>query len=401
MKSPLLPKAVARAMGRGMSILSALALSRRPVVAFMIVGAFWGSFAAQVPVLKAGIGADDTLFGLILLGTSIGLVTTMWLAPIFDRRFGAWSMVLAGLCFAAVAMGPALAGTPLLFFGAMVLAGYCSGMLDVVMNARVSELEARHGRSLMNANHAMFSVAYAISALLTGFGREAGFGPVPIFATVTVAIIMMSSFLRTEVEIVDEDARRANRFPWPTVILCGAIVLIAFFVEATVEAWSALHLERTLGGRAAEGALGPAILGLTMAVGRFSGQALTERFSEHAIIGIGTGLASFGALVAAVAPTPLVAYFGFGFMGLGIAAVGPVGLAIVGKMVRPEHRTAAVARAAVIGFMGFVLAPSLMGFLSGAFGLRLAFVAVAFVALLAPLVATYLRMNRAHYSHSS
>lgn len=384
-----------------MNILSALSVSRRPVIAFMIVGVFWGSFAAQVPVLKAGIGADDTLFGLILLGTSIGLISTMWLAPIFDRRFGRNAMPLAGLMFAICTLGPSLAPAPAVFFVAMVAAGYASGMLDVVMNARVSELEARHGRSLMNANHAMFSVAYAISAVATGFAREAGFGPSEIFGAIAVLIIFMALALRMEVEPVDDEARRANRFPWPTVIVCGAIVLVAFFVEATVEAWSALHIERTLGGRAAEGAFGPAVLGLTMAIGRFSGQALTERFSEHAIIVIGTAMACVGALIAAVAPTPMIAYVGFGAMGLGIAAVGPVGLAIVGRMVRPEHRTAAVARAAVIGFMGFVLAPSMMGFISGAFGLRVAFATVAVVALLAPLLAMYLRSHAARYSQAS
>ncbi|OAN70645.1 MFS transporter [Jannaschia sp. EhC01] len=380
-----------------MSVLSALSLSRRPLVAFMIVGTFWGSFAAQVPVLKAGIGADDALFGLILLGTSLGLVATMWMAPLFDRLLGAWAMPVAGCLFAAVALGPALAASPLLFFVAMVLAGYCSGILDVVMNARVSELEARHNRSLMNANHAMFSVAYAISAVMTGFAREAGWNPAQIFSVVAVAIVIMALPLKMAVEPVDHEARRANRFPWGLVVLCGAIVLVAFFVEATVEAWSALHIERTLGGRAAEGAFGPAVLGLTMAVGRFSGQALTDRFSEHAIIVIGTAMASVGALIAAAAVSPVMAYVGFGAMGLGIAAVGPVGLAIVGRMVRPEHRTAAVARSAVIGFMGFVLAPSLMGFVSGAVGLRWAFAAVAAVALIAPLLAAYLRRR---YSQS-
>lgn len=375
-----------------MSVLSALSLSRRPLVAFMIVGTFWGCFAALVPVLKAGIGADDTVFGMILLGTAIGLSATMWMAPLFDRLLGAWAMPVAGCLFAAVAIGPALApSSPLWFFAAMVLAGYCSGVLDVVMNARVSELEARHGRSLMNANHAMFSVAYAISAVLTGAAREAGWAPLAILAVVAAVIVVMALPLRMTVEPVDQAARRANRFPWPLVVICGAIVLVAFFVEATVEAWSALHIERTLGGRAAEGALGPAILGLTMAVGRFSGQALTDRFSEHGIIVIGSAMAGIGALIAAAAVSPLMAYAGFGTMGLGIAAVGPVGLAIVGRMVRPEHRTAAVARAAVIGFMGFVLAPSLMGFISGAVGLRWAFAAVAAVAILAPLLAAYLR----------
>jgi len=278
----------------------------------------------------------------------------------------------------------------LVFFFAMVAAGYPSGMLDVVMNARVSELESRHNRSLMNANHGMFSVAYAISALATGVAREAGWTPVEVYSVIAVVIVLMAIPWRMEVEPIDDEARRTNRFPCRPVLLCGAIVLIAFFVEATVEAWSALHIERTLGGRAAEGAMGPAVLGLTMAVGRFSGQALTDRFSDNAIIIIGTGLASFGALIAAAAPTPALAYVGFGAMGLGIAAVGPVGLAMVGRMVRPEHRTAAVARAAVIGFMGFVLAPSLMGFMSGAFGLPTAFVMVGGIALIAPALAIWM-----------
>jgi hypothetical protein len=50
-------------------------------------------------------------------------------------------------------------------------------------------------------------------------------------------------------------------------------VLVAFLVENAMEGWSALHIERTLGGGAAEGAFGPAILGLTMGIGRLSGRS--------------------------------------------------------------------------------------------------------------------------------
>jgi hypothetical protein len=64
----------------------------------------------------------------------------------------------------------------------------------------------------------------------------------------------------------------------------GIIVLIAFETEGASEAWSALHVERTLGGGAAEGAFGPAMLGLTMAVGRFSGHLISGRVSGMKII---------------------------------------------------------------------------------------------------------------------
>ena len=93
----------------------------------------------------------------------------------------------------------------------------------------------------------------------------------------------------------------------------------------------------------------------------------------------------------AAAPVPAVAYLGFGIMGLGISVVGPMGLALVGRLVAPEQRTAAIARAAVIGFSGFVLAPAVVGLVSGAFGLRAAFICVGLIGLTAPLLARTLR----------
>jgi hypothetical protein len=252
-----------------------------------------------------------------------------------------------------------------------------SGLSDVIMNARVSELEAATGRPLMNANHGVFSLAYAISALFTGFAREAGFSPPATFACVSLVALVLVWFARMEPVEMDEGADAGGKFPVLTVILCGAVVLIAFMSEAATEAWSALHVERTLNGGAAEGALGPTMLGLTMAVGRFGGQAVSERLSDLRVIFWATLMAASGAIVAAAAPVPLVAYVGFGVLGLGVSVIGPLGLALVGRMVPARVRTTAISRAAVIGFMGFFVAPAMMGNISEFFGLRAAFASIA------------------------
>ena len=89
-------------------------------------------------------------------------------------------------------------------------------------------------------------------------------------------------------------AGTGGRYPIKPIILCGLIVLVAFMTEATVETWSALHIERSLQGRAAEGAMGPAMLGLTMAIGRFSGQAVSQIFSETKVIILATLVAAAG-----------------------------------------------------------------------------------------------------------
>ncbi|MFT5743252.1 MAG: MFS family permease, partial [Paracoccaceae bacterium] len=131
------------------------------------------------------------------------------------------------------------------------------------------------------------------------------------------------------------------------------------------------------GGGAAEGALGPAMLGVTMAIGRFSGQVVSEKLREVSVILWASLISASGAIVAAFAPTPMVAYVGFGILGLGVSVIGPMGLALVGKLVAPHHRTEAISKAAVMGFSGFFLAPVLMGYASQAFGLRVAFACVA------------------------
>jgi len=307
---------------------------------------------------------------------------------------GASALLVASLIFAATFILPSLASGPLMFGLFLVLLGATSGLVDVIMNARISALEVASKRSLMNANHGVFSASYAVAAILTGVAREAGWPPIAVF--LGAAMVAVALALTTKQELPAEDAeQRVGKASalWP-VLLCGAVTLIAFMSEATVESWSALHIERTLLGRAAQGALGPATLGLTMAIGRFGGQAIIEKTSEYTVIIWATVLSIGGVLIAATAATPLVAYLGFGIMGLGISVIGPMALALVGRLVPQDARTQAISKVAVIGFAGFFIAPVLMGLISEGFGLRIAFSSVALLLALAfPLVIAIRRLQ--------
>ena len=368
---------------QAMQVFHALYLSRRPAVAFVIVGLFWGCFAAYVPQIKARLDVSDATFGLLLLCNALGLVSSMVLAPRLDRLLGARGMQIGSIALMISFLLPGFATDALSFGLAMVIVGAASGFTDVLMNARVSELEQLHSKSLMNANHGMFSVGYAVAAILSGVAREAQIAPGPAFATLAAAILILSIFLYMPPQYAASCAGTGGRYPTKPLVLCGLIVLVAFMTEATVETWSALHIERSLQGRAAEGAMGPAMLGLTMAIGRFSGQAVSQIFSETKVIILATCVAAAGGTLAALALTPFWAAIGFGILGLGISVVGPLGLALVGKKVPDHLRTEAISRVAVLGFAGFFLAPSLMGLVSDFFGLRIAFLAAAGLSLTA------------------
>jgi MFS family permease len=368
-----------------MSILAALRLSRQPALAFAGLGLGWGAFAAFVPDIKAGLGASDALFGALLLGSSLGLVTAMWLAPWIDARLGRLAMPAASVSLAVAFLMPGLASVPLAFALAMAMVGVTSGLTDVVMNSRVSELETRHRRTLMNLNHAMFSFAYAGAALATGLAREAGLPPVAVFGGIAVLVVCAAPFMVLDTRTAEGEAE-ARAFPVSLVLWGGGIVLIAFLVENAMEGWSALHIERTLGGGAAQGAFGPAVLGLTMGFGRLMGQLVAERVRETPVLVGASVVAGGGLALAAVAPVPMVAYLGFGLSGLGVSVIAPMALALVGRHSRDSERTRAISRAAVIGFFGFFIGPPVIGLVSEATSLRVALGLVATLLVLVPIL---------------
>jgi len=368
-----------------MSILRAVSLSRHDLPAFAVQGIYWGAFAAYVPQIKAHIGASDGAFGLALLVTAAGAVTAMLSAPAFAARFGRYAVTLASVLLALAFQAPMWVASVPVFAGFMFFAGAGSGLQDVAMNTRLSRTEARHGVSLMNLNHAMFSIAYALSALSAGLAREAGLPPAPVFAILGLLTLIAAAFTLSGEGAESHATTKAARGRFGGVVIWGGLVLlVGFLAENATEGWSALHVERTLGGGAAEGALGPAMLGFTMAAGRFTGQLAVGRLSETRVVFWSALVTACGALLAAIAPVPLVAYIGFAILGLGVSTIAPMLLALAGRLASDDARAYVISRVTTIGYFGFFIGPPIMGFVSQGFGLRASFGFVALLLLLIP-----------------
>ncbi|MCR8546845.1 MFS transporter [Salipiger sp. P9] len=371
-----------------MTILKDLAASRGPAAAFAAMGLFWGGFAALVPDLKPQARLSDEGFGMAMLVATCGAVLAMWLAPRAEARLGRAALPVLALVMAAAFPLPGLAQSWTGFALAMAMAAAGSGLLDVVMNARVAALEAALGRPLMNLNHGLYSLVYAAAAVATGLARETGAAPLPVFSGLALVAVLLAGIMLTAPVATDgAEETKAGALPrWGLILPGGTIVLIGFLAEQSAEGWSALHLERNLGAGAAAGAVGPALLGLTMGVGRLAGQALAQRFAEPTVIRAGALVAACGAALAGFAPGLWAAYAGFAVLGLGASVVVPMAFAFVAGRVGAERRAQAISRLSVIGYAGFFLGPPMMGGLSGLMGLATAFGAVALILAAIPAI---------------
>lgn len=355
-----------------------LYLSRKPLAGFLAIGTAWAVYFAQMPVIKANVGASDAQYGIAILLAAFGAFAAMWLAPIFRRLAGGSAM---GFGILVLAAGMFWAGTASTLTGltlGMFLASVGSGVIDVLVNARVSEIEEGSGRKLMNLNHALYSFGYAVGALATGLLRSLDVTPAPIFAGLALLLLLLAWRARDAPPALNEETSGpVHGLSALLVILTGSIVLVAFLAEAATEGWSALHLERTLGGTAVQGAMGPGLLGLMMGIGRMFGHGLSKGFREtHLMLGA-TLMSASGIALAGGAGSVPVALFGFAIAGLGISVVVPLAMGVIGRVVPSQVRLVAISRVSVIGYGAFFFGPPLMGLIAEGFGLRMAFLMVA------------------------
>lgn len=371
----------------------------RPAIgAFAAMGVLWGTFAAVLPDLKAMLGVDEAQLGLLIFMTPIAAIGAMLMAPAFGAALGRAALPLAVLLMALAFMLPGQASVWWLFPLAMACAGAATGLTDVLMNARVAAIETQRGLHLMNLAHAAYSFGYAGGAVLTGTLRGAGWGPDWVMGTMAAVGVLCATLTIERDGRIDglRKPKDGTAVPLGLVpVLGGGIVLIAFMTENAAENWSALHIEKTLGGSPEQGALGPAMLALTMGFARLGGQWLAGRVDAFTILRVGAVIAAAGALVVAQAPSPLVAYLGFFVMGIGASVLAPTAFSLVGQMSSGEARARAIARATLLGYFGYFVGPPLLGVLAGSFGLRFAFVWAACLVALVLVLAPILRRQRA------
>lgn len=375
-----------------------LAYARPAIAAFAAMGVLWGTFAAVLPDLKTMLDVDESQLGLLIFCTPIAAISAMLVAPGFGAAMGRAALPLAVAMMAVAFALPGQAAVWWLFPVAMACAGAATGLTDVLMNARVAAMETSRGLHLMNLTHAAYSFGYAGGAVLTGILRGAGWGPGWVMGTMA-AVGLACALLTIERDGRIEGLRKpkdGTALPLGLVpVIGGGIVLIAFMTENAAENWSALHIEKTMGGSPEEGALGPALLALTMGFSRLGGQWLAGRVDAFTILRVGAVIAAAGAAVVALATLPGWAYLGFFVMGIGASLLAPTAFSLVGQLSAPEARARAVARATLLGYFGYFVGPPLLGVIAGTFGLRFAFVWAACLVGMVFVLAPILRRQRA------
>ena len=159
----------------------------------------------------------------------------------------------------------------------------------------------------------------------------------------------------------------------------GLWAMAAMFCETAMFDWSGIYLMREANLAAPTATLAYAAMMGAMAVGRFGADGVVERYGVHAALRWGACATVMGLVSSVAWATPVVATLSFVGVGLGLSALVPLMMSVVGQQCTGPV-SIGLAWASTLGFCGALAAPPALGYLAHHHGLRLGFLGVCAVA---------------------
>ncbi|MCU1238354.1 MAG: major facilitator superfamily 1 [Candidatus Solibacter sp.] len=335
---------------------------------FLVHGLVVSTWVSRIASVKSALGLSDGALGLALLGTAIGSVTAIPICGGIVARYGSrrtaqWTA--AGFCMSLVAIAFARDGQGL--FAALLLYGAMAGANDVAMNAHAVATEKLLGTPTISRFHSMFSIGGIAGASLGAAIAGRGLSPA-VHLVGASAVILLFTMAATR-GLVDTrngagHAARASlrRIPRALIAL-SAIGFCIFLSEGAIADWTAVYLKQILGAGEGLAPVGYAVFSAAMAVFRLTGDAITLRLGRARVIRYGGSLAAAGLTFALLVPSPYWAMAGFAAAGAGFSSIIPLVFAAGGR-IQGISEGAGVATVSGLGYLGFLVGPPAIGFLS-------------------------------------
>ncbi|MCZ9344731.1 MFS transporter, partial [Streptomyces sp. TRM76130] len=190
-------------------------------------------------------------------------------------------------------------------------------------------------KSIMSGLHGMWSAGAltgsAGGTLAAHLGADARLHHLLAAAVLTALGLVMCSWVLDLQPAEDQDAPPRFALPPRSAVLIGAVGFCAVFAEGASLDWSAVYLRDQLDTSAGLAAACTTGFTLTMALSRFAGDRIVDRFGAVRSVRVSGVLAALGGLLVVAGGHPAVAMTGFALLGLGIAVVVPLCFAAAGR----------------------------------------------------------------------
>ena len=372
---------------------------------FFVNGMILASWVATIPLAQQRLGLSEGVLGLTLLSLAVGSLIAMPLTGFLVGRFGSRRMISLLISAFVLSLFLPLNATnlPLLVLSLIIFGGL-QGASDVAMNASAVALENVYPKPIMSSCHGFWSLGSLGGAAFSGlliYLEVPSLGRAAIMATIGAALLFFA--LPRLIDARDgrgEGVEQTFALPRGPVLIFGLLTFFALVSEGAIADWAAVYLRDYLGSSTAFATLGFAAFSLTMALARFTGDALTSHFGPARVLRFSGVISALGLALALLVPQAYLAVLGFALMGLGVANFAPL---LFGAAARVPGSEPGVSLAAVttVGYFGFLVGPPLIGLSAEVVGLRASLYLVVGFLIIITLFARKVKAATPHTAVSS
>ena len=364
--------------------------------AFFIPGMYTALWAGFVPYLKAKLGIGENVLGSMILVLGLGSCLSMAVAGKLVEFLGCKRTVQIGsiigmIALALVTISSTIFETTvaLFFFGMGVGLSSASANLQAILTEKVSK------KHLMGAYHGGWSLggfagAGVLLLLIKTLHLPVNQSIWGLLIVLVLAILLVSQFMLTFGKDPNAKEVKKSKSPLsfhPIAIIFGVLSFVSYLTEGAVGDWSALYLFEDKGIEIQEAVMGVMLFNATMCIGRLLGNTLGKHLTSKQVVvgGYIMGAISMALIVFLPGHASMYTYL---LLGISLAMVVPNLFSAMGEQtVIPM--TQAVATSTMLGYMGILMGPALIGFIAHGSSLMIAFICITVLLILSAAIGKY------------
>lgn len=353
-------------------------------VFFFVSGFGYSSWASRIPAIKAQLHLSEAQFGAVLFAFPIGLMLTM---PFTGRLLNMFSsrycMLIGAVLFNIVLALPGFSAFVWQLVVILLIFGSSRNILNLSMNAQALEVQKLYPKSIMTTFHAVWSLAGFVGA---GLGYVMVTQHIaPSYHLLGISVAMMAAtawFYPHTIDTVPlKEKKKFFSLPDKNLIKFAVICFVSMACENTMYDWSGIYFQNILHASPKWTTAAFVLFMTAVTVGRFLGDYAVSKVGIKKILFYSGVFISTGFLICFLFPYILSTILGYFLIGIGVSCVVPLVFSIAGKSKNLSNGNA-LTSISTIGYLGFLVVPPMVGFISEILSMKWAFLIMAFLGLI-------------------
>ena len=350
---------------------------------FFMSGLCFSSWASRIPTIKEFFNLNDAQLGTILIAMPIsalaGTVTSVWMVSKFNNRE---PLLVSFIVFASALIGVAFAKTTFFLVIMLCLFAISMRILNIAMNAQTISLQKKFKKNIIGSFHGIWSFG-GVTGVLFSTAMVKTNSSIQTHFIIIGVLILISNVIAYKYSLADDRSSTGNKliFGKPNVFILylGLLIFFAAICEGGMYDWSGVYFKDVV--KEDVFTYGYLLFMTCMAISRLFIDRLLDVLGMPIMYIISAILIIIGILTAILFPNFWTALIGFCLVGIGVSPIFPMTYMLAGKS-KKYSPGMAISIIGTYSTVGMFIGPPLIGYLSHAFGLKNAFLTLAFCGIM-------------------